>query len=560
MSVSTHTYTASAGGRALGVSGGSFGLDEARFPHVEGMLAIALPDAATLAALDTRLSPPPRVAFSARSTFDDGRPERTREFRLTLRDREVRHAEGGVTMTLASEDALLEDFAPLADDLSLFTRQGSLRSVVNYVIGKCIPGRALAAAPANDADVTAYADTTNEVTNPAAAVNTVGWNATNLNTFTRATAQAWAANVNRTAFNLRGTANTDSYIDTAFAASAMSGRTYLVRARQRNTNIALPSANAGRLRVFYSTDGAATYWPLADAYGTRVANTTADVSMRVGFPVGTTHIIVRAYHGFNNDQSVLWSDFRVSEYTGDPTDVGYFDGLTPNTDGYTYTWEGEAGLSATDRRAVIDRDPDALLWKAGQSGIDFLSPLVQAAGFRLVCDEMGVFTLRDEDYTASGSLSIRHGVNLIDGTDKVSRGDELWFDAAVTLYSWTDRNGIQQERIDAYALPGHSRVRTFERNTPYPGPGFSEYAVRRAQGRGREVSATAVADWGAAAEQPITVVLEGAPIQTGRTARVNFDLDRDEMTVTTRTTDTPANAIDLLVGTIDQLVGTIDQL
>ncbi|MFS0714101.1 hypothetical protein ABC195_09460 [Microbacterium sp. 2P01SA-2] len=560
MTVSTHTYQAATAGRPLGVRGGTVGMDEAQFPHVRSVLSIAMPDAATLAALDTRVSPPPRVTLAAHSTFEDGRPDRTREFRLTLRDREVRHAEGLVSVTLASEDALLEDVAPLVDDMSLFTRQASLRGVVNYVLDKCIPGRTLAAGP--DADVTTYADNTNEVPNPAAAVNTSGWNHSGI-TFDRRTGSTWFANVAQTGFRLYGLTNrSDTYIDTGIPnAARLAGKQIVVRARVRTGgSITNPTPESTRLAVYFSTNNGASYTRPGTATGPTTANTTGDVMFRVGVPVGVTNMILRAYHGFRSTDIVIWSDFRLSEYTGDPTDTGYFDGLTPNTPGYVYTWEGDAGLSVSNRRAIIDRDPDSMLWRAGQSGIDFLAPLVQAAGLRLVCDEMGTFTLRNEDYSAPGALAIRHAINLVDGTDKVSRDDALWFDAAVTVYRWTDRNGVQQERTDAYALPGYSRVRTFERTTPYPGPGFSEYAVRRAQGRGREVSATAVADWEAAAEQPITVVLDAAPIQTGRTARVEFNLDRDEMTVTTRTTDTPANAIDLLVGTIDQLVGTIDQL
>ncbi|MDU0367678.1 hypothetical protein RWH45_10655 [Microbacterium sp. KSW4-17] len=529
---------------------------ETRTVTQPGGVPVFTPDADTLAALDTRMSPPPRVRFEARSTDASG-AETVRAFNLTLRERPISSRDGTLSLSLASDEALLADWAPLADDESLFTRQSSLRSVVSYVLGKVIPGASFPSGP--DAPMPVYADATNEMANPSAIVNTTGWNATNLVAFSRSTSQSWAANSAKTAFNLRGTANTDSYIDTTFAASGMSGRVYLLRARQRTAGIALPSANAGRLRVFTSNNGGASYRPLADAYGTTAANTTANVTMRVGIPVGTTHVIVRAYHGFNNDQSVYWSDFRMSEYTGDPTDTGYFDGNTTNTSSYTYTWESDAGLSVTKRVALIDRNPESLLWKSGQSALEFLIPLVQSAGLRLVCSETRTWSLRAEDYAASGALAIRHGVNMIDAEDRISRDDAEWFDAAVTVYRWTDRNGVSQERRDAYGPTGYSRVRTFERTTPYPGPGFSEYAVRRAQGRGREVTATAVADLRASAEQPITVVLDGAPIQTGKTSSVTFDFDRDEMTVTTRTTDTPAGAIDLAVGTIAQAVGTIDE-
>jgi hypothetical protein len=214
-----------------------------------------------------------------------------------------------------------------------------------------------------------------------------------------------------------------------------------------------------------------------------------------------------------------------------------------------------------DQAVPVDAEDDALTWRAGQAGWDFLAPLVQAAGFRLVCDEQRAWTLRTADYTAPGSLSIRYGVNLIDGDDTLDRGGDTWFDAAVTRHTWNDSAGITQERVDAYALATpYTRLRLFEKTTPYPGAGFSRYAVSRAQGRGREVSATLVADWRTNAEQPVQIILGDAPTLTGITQAVSLDLDTDEMTVTTRTVDTQLGAIDLLVGTIDALVGTIDSL
>ncbi|WP_156784901.1 hypothetical protein [Microbacterium sp. BH-3-3-3] len=571
MTATTFQYSAYVIGppnRNINVRGGSLTFDDSQAPHVQADLTISVPNGFTLAALDPRTSPPPRVRLQADTTDSDG-VKTSRGFNMTLRDRPIRYRDGTMSLRLASDEALLMDWAPLADDEALFSRQSSLRDIVTYVLGKAAPGASFPAG--TDLAVRVYADAVNEMSNPAAIVNVTGWNATNV-TLSRATGSTWTSNTNGTAFNLRGTANTDSYIDTTFPATSMSGRTYLLRARQRTASTVVnPSSNAGRLRVFASTNGGLSYKSIKDAYGTSAANTTSTVVTRVGIPVGTTHVIVRAYHGFNSDQSVLWSDFRMSEYTGDPTDTGYFDGNTANTAAYTTVWEGDTGLSTTRRTALIERDPETLLWKSGQTAMDFLQPIVQSFGLRLVCIETRRWSLRAEDFTAPGALSIRHGINLIDADDKLSRDDADWFDAAVTVYKWTDRNGNTQERRDAYGPAGYSRLRTFERNTPYPGPGFSQYAVRRAQGRGREVTATAVSDFRANAEMPVTVVLEEAPradgtivppsqaTQTGQTSRVTFDLDRDEMTITTRTTDTPAGAIDLAVGTIDQATGTIDE-
>lgn len=190
---------------------------------------------------------------------------------------------------------------------------------------------------------------------------------------------------------------------------------------------------------------------------------------------------------------------------------------------------------------------DLLIWRAGDDALGFLAPILQAAGLRLVCDELRRWTLRDESYKAAGVINTRYGINLHDASDTIDRDTGLWFDAAVTRHRWTDPAGEQHEAVDAYALTTpYTRLMLFEKTTPYPGPGFSEYAVRRAQGRGREVTATMLADWRANAEQRVIAVLDGAPIQTGVTQSVEFDITAGQMTFTTRSTDTPPSAWVLL--------------
>ncbi len=193
-------------------------------------------------------------------------------------------------------------------------------------------------------------------------------------------------------------------------------------------------------------------------------------------------------------------------------------------------------------------DSDALLWKAGDSALQFLQPLVQALGLRLVCDEKRVWTLRNENYTGHGEIhTISHGENLIAGDDEIDRDADLWFDARVTRYSWTDSAGTRQERVDAYALTNpYTRATLLEVNAPYPGDGRSQYAVRRAQQRGRELSATTIANWDMHAEQPAVFTFPETPIQFGAVQTVEYDLSRDEMTITARTIDTPDTAWVLL--------------
>lgn len=207
----------------------------------------------------------------------------------------------------------------------------------------------------------------------------------------------------------------------------------------------------------------------------------------------------------------------------------------------------EALGAALEATPAIDYDftgtgynNDAFTWKAGQSGLAFLQPLVQAAGFRLVCDETRAWTLRDEEYVLTPTIAIRYGVNMNAGSDVIDRDAGLWCDACVVRYRWTTAAGEALEEIDAFALSTpYTLLRLIERDTPYPGAGFAAYVVRRAQFRGREVEATRGADWTARAEQYVSIVLDGAPTQTGVVESIEYDIAGDRMTVRSRTVDTP---------------------
>ncbi len=145
-------------------------------------------------------------------------------------------------------------------------------------------------------------------------------------------------------------------------------------------------------------------------------------------------------------------------------------------------------------------------------------------------------------------MTYRYGVNLIDASETLSRSSDEWYDGAVVRYRHV-AGGLEQIRDDTWALTDPpSKVILREINAAYPGPGRAEYMVRRAQGKGRTVTVTAQATWDEAAEQPLTTTLDGTPIQTGVANRVQFDLSRNEVTVTSRTTDTPAAAWILIPG------------
>lgn len=560
MTVSEHVYTAVLIGspdRALSVRGGSITLDAGSTPHVTATLDISRPgrwefepidnpfsegygedpygltgyggailvphwvdDPELLSALDPRETPRVRITAAVGGT--------TREFDLGIRDVDVSDDQGNLSLTLASDEALLEDYAPLADDTGARAMEGSLRSVVNYVLNKAIPGEALEAVPDIDADATAYWAISNLIFDSSfeTGVSGIWGNGTNASGFARQSVHAWSGTY---AGHWRSLAAGVSFASMLGPIAVREGTSYVFTSYVRATTpnpfrlLIRPEDSAGRF-IAYSYSSAVA-----------VGSSWTRLSYVWTAPPGASRVTLHVeYQATAADQFPYIDGLMFYEGT---EVVPYFDGGTPDDAGYAYGYTGDTGNSVSTRTPVIERAPESLTWRAGQTAMDFLHPLIQAAGFRLVCDERRRWTLRDESYRAPGSLAVRYGVNMQTGSYRISRDSGLWFDAAVTIY--TDPV-TQVQTVDSYALTTpHTRLRTFEKNTPYPGPGFSQYAVRRAQGRGREVSASLVADWTAQADQRIQITLPNAPLQTGTAQRVTFDLDNDGMTVTARTTDTP---------------------
>ncbi|NYE20509.1 hypothetical protein [Microbacterium immunditiarum] len=556
MTGSAHEYTATLvvgeDEYPLGIRrAGRIVLDDGRAPHVEANVDIALPDEALQLVLDPRQAA--RVRLDVTATFPT--TTQTRTFDLSLRSRPIRHGRGAFgRVTLASDEALLETFRAGAD-VDLFDLAGSLRDVINNVLAAVIPGAALEATPDADADVTPYWEVTNLITNPSAEVNTTGWGA---GTGTSAVSRITGA----VPPTVSGVA---TFRWTASAATAyISGTTsYPVRAGERHVFSGWVLAGKGGLNKDYQPmirfvdAGGAT---IRDVFGPVVGSTTEwerfeqIAEAPAGARSATLHI-----RSFGNAVGEFSYCDALMFHEGDRA-VPYFDGAQPDDANYSYEWSGDtAHASPSVRVPFVERRPEALVWRAGDSALDFLHPLVQAAGLRLVCDGERRWTLRGENYSAPGTLSVREGVNMIEGEDVIDLDRGLWCDAQATIYR--DPARVLPDQVDYYELNSPPTVvNRVVVDAAYVGPGRSEYAVRRAQGRGREVTVTLVADWRTHAEQPARFTLEGAPVQLGRTSRVAFDLATDRMDVASRTSDLIEGSVDALLGTVDALVGTVNDL
>lgn len=532
MTASTHEYTATIvvgeDEYPLGIRrNGRITLDEGSAPHVTADLDLALPDEATQLLLDPRQAA--RVRIDVAATFPASTQART--FDLSLRSRPIGHGPDAVaSVSLASDEALLETYRAGADDDAPFDLAASLRDVVEYVLDTVIPGAALEAAPANDADVTAVWPLTNLIPNPVLGTDLVGYApGTGASALTRGTGGVYPQ-----AQWVRWTGAAGSSYLHCPSVSVREGEQYTFRA---SVESATTSRTARFVMRCLSADGVIIRDIASPNFATGIAPSWVDQSMTFTVPAGVNKV-TPLINVINGGAAQFHFAAAIQMVEG-PINVPFFSGDKPDDATYEYAWTETAHASASTRTPIIpERRPEALTWHAGDSALDFLHPLVQAAGFRLVCDEQRRWTLRDETYTAPGSLTVREGVNMIDGEDVIDIDRGLWFDAQATIYR--DPKRLLPDQVDYYELNSPPTVvNRVEVDTAYVGPGRSEYAVRRAQGRGREVTVTLVADWRAHAEQPAVFTLTGAPIQTGQTSRVEFDLSNDRMTVTSRTTDTP---------------------
>lgn len=512
---------------ALNLLGGSISLDETRVPRAVANIRIGYPTLAVLAALDPRQDR--RVRVVGTSTIAGTGITRTRTFDLSLRRRAVTHDTSGATLTLAlaSDEAILEDWAPGQDNYSAYYNQDSLRAITNYVLGKI--GAALQPGTI-DAPMRALIRAENLVNNPRTATNLVNWVGT-------------GGTLGRLSTGGPPEAPTLGYVLADGTSIAMVTVTDVpVTAGESYQLSAWANVKVGHFinidAVVRDRDGNLLYDVPQTTINARQGGVRTSVKFTAPRAAATADIRVWTSTTLESGEYLTVTAWRLSPLTADPTDFQYFDGDTADGLQYTYGWSGAGHESAAVRTPLIERSSDLLTWRAGMSGLAFLVPILQVLGLRLVCDELRRWTLRDASYTAPGSFAARHAVNIIRAEEDVNGEED--FDAAVTVYRWTAFDGSPQVRWDVYAPEGYTNLRLFERDSPYPGPGFSQHAVQR--NRARTATVTTVTDWAADVEQSVTIDLAGSVTQLGKASTVDFDLDTDTMTISARTTDAPPAA------------------
>ncbi len=191
-------------------------------------------------------------------------------------------------------------------------------------------------------------------------------------------------------------------------------------------------------------------------------------------------------------------------------------------------------LSPGDADAVVE--DGAALWQPGQSGWEFVTPIVQRAGLRLYCDEKRVWRLVPHDREPARAHQLRRGQHVIGSTDTLTRegSDELgWYDSVVIRYEWRTEDGTTKQAVDWAGVGSWSRTLQLRYEAVYPGPGAAAHVLARALTRGRALDVEAITDYAIRPGDAALVAL-GARELAGTIGKVAFEWPGARMSVSLR--------------------------
>lgn len=526
-------------------------LNEARTPYGRIELTVALPGSSVLDQIS------PYVALRIQGTITHEwvtpvRASQTRSFDFLLHERTIDHGAATLTLVGQTDEAMLID--RLNTSSTLARSYGlSVKTAVEYALTQIGASLEAGAIDATLTSKTLEATITNRATNPSWETATTNYRTPASATLTRVTTghsipgQSNAGSAfGRLTFT--GTIGTTGHVysnttsgDTTTAGAVESAQWWVRSSKTQRV--------AASIQWLNGTTGngaitgpevvlSANTWTLVTVTGTAPASSTG-WGPYVFSVAGTGYSSWVSGDTFDAD-CLLMVDGSL------PTG-GYFDGATPDTGLYDYSWTGTANASTSTK--VNLGNTDATIWQRGQSLDRWLAPILEASNRRLFCDEHRKWRLVDGSYGIEGSLSISEKFNAKRASDTMSRqkaeqGVPTWFDHVVVHYQWKDAAGVTQEMWDA-ASSGSVKGYLVEVTTPWPGPGAAAGILSRATGRGRTQDITALTDYLATPGMAIVTTLPGTPIQSGILSSVTWRWDNtaDDMTVGSRgLTDTPSNA------------------
>jgi hypothetical protein len=558
------TYTATlitaSGQPALRVVQGSVTLNEAASPYAYASLTIARPAISVLAALDPTQTTTPRVRLTV--NYGGGN---TRTFDLLVSARQLDTASALVGINLVGDEQLVQDFSLTSDtpDRTYWSYQSSVRGIVYNVLNRVLGPGFLLTYGTLDRSVLTFSTVKNLIPTGSFEAPSATWAPVN-NTLTQSTAWSkyglyslqYASNSNTdnfAALDKTGLQPGSTYTMSAWYRQA-ANQTGTVHARARSI-VATAIVNGVERAIAWSA-------PAPNA----VVAAGSRLSMTFTVPSNAEESRVRLYDGAANHTS-HWDGILLTEGDGMETNaitpLVYFDGDTTDTTSYNYDWDDVAGSSSSTRTPVVARDPETLTWTPGQSAWDFLTPILQAVGMRLFCDETRTWRLVDNDYALPRVVHIDQGMNLYGHSDLMSRtaaqndGLPLFADAVVIQYTWLDQFNREQIRYDKAGPAKPQKAYRIERpDTAYPGPGAAAYVLSRLIARRRQLAVTGAPDLLATPGQEVSVSAPMAETQTGYVDGVSWNLASSVMTLMTKgLISVPVNSIGRAPST--QTIGSV---
>ncbi|WP_457100311.1 hypothetical protein [Microbacterium sp. P5_E9] len=568
-------------GQTHTVAGGELVLDALAIPY--GGANIDIPRTEDLGLDDMD----PRQDVRVIVTAGDEVAGSTRTFNLGLRSRDIGDNGRSVSLVLATDEALLQDYAALVVDNGATGLYASLRSINNYVLSKI--GASLAP-EGGDADVRPLVDGVNLQPNGGFRADTagwLGWNATALVRIAGGPPGVPVSYFGRTTFGTTaltggifniGGENTAPPPSTAVVVTPGKSYTSEVWLRSSVTKTITPA-----IEWAVGGSGASSGTPVTLQPNVwtkvRVVGTAPAGATRAGcywyttttWANGNTYDI--AAHRFSETPVATLlpapdpdrpspTPWDVSEPMVLDPQFDWFDGDSTDTALYAYDWNGTPNQSSSKRTALVTRPPEALVWLPGVTAWDFLEPLNTPAGFRLFCDEKRVWRLvKPGEYSLPGVITTA-GFNTVDGGDTISREDaDIFCTGVVVIYRWKDATTLAEKvAYDSAGTP--SKVFVVEYERPYPGPGAAAAILARRSGTGRTQNVVALPNWATTPGMEASITLPVAGQTRGKIALVRFSLGDDGlMELGTRgLIDVPPGSWDAgnEVTTWDNVAGTWD--
>jgi len=517
------------------VIGGTITLDSLAVPYGAAQIELPLTASSSLDDLDPRDDA--RIVIRAQDL--EASPPVLRTFDLGIRSRTVDYITQTVSISCATDEALLDDYATLTEDSSAIPLQGSLRAVVNHVLAQ-VTGAALKPGDP-DFDFTTFEDADQQLVNSGMRINVAGWRySTGAGSFD-ATVRAPVVIPQEPEIKF-------GVAVYGLGAAAAGVGMYNWGGGQSGTGLVSVTPGDhlyGSAWILMSAAASVRFnWEFSDASGAGgssiggpaiavPANTWTKVSSDVIVPAGKARLAVYCYTSTATPAGLGFT-LAAPLVTKVRAGLPWFDGDVPDTPTYLYQWAGTPSQSKSTRTALIDRPPELLVWKPGVTAWEFLDPLMSAAGMRLYCDESRVWRMVvPADLEVPGVVRLS-GSNAIAASDTITREDPDVFATGVVIrYVWNDETDTPRTAYDSAGTPDVVVVLDYAR--AYPGPGAAAAVLARRNGTGRTQDVDAATEWGTTPAQTASLTFPPAPEQQGKLSSVRFSLGDDAvMTIGTR--------------------------